>query len=291
MILADIELSRRVEGAEARLSSAIGEAAVRYDPEARAFVAQLGSGVAVFAGPDSPSNKIIGAGFEAPPDEGRLDEIERLYFDRAGAVQAEVATLALPEAHAAFTARGYLLQGFENVLGRLLTDEDALAGDDGTIGLELVPPDRIAAWMEVVITGFEHPDATGAGSGVAPPPRHAVERAFAQISRAPGFLTYLARIDGDAAGGGALRIDEGVAQLCGASTLPPHRRRGVQSALLRRRLADARRAGCDLAVMTAQPGSKSHFNAQRQGFSLLYTRAILVKVPPRSRTRRSSFPC
>ena len=49
------------------------------------------------------------------------------------------------------------------------------------------------------------------------------------------------------------------------------------AALLRARLADAAEAGCDIAVVTTAPGSKSQQNVQRQGFHLLYTRAILVK--------------
>jgi hypothetical protein len=36
-------------------------------------------------------------------------------------------------------------------------------------------------------------------------------------------------------------------------------------------------AGCDVAVITVQPGSKSQQNAQRRGFDLLYNRAVLVK--------------
>jgi GNAT superfamily N-acetyltransferase len=74
-----------------------------------------------------------------------------------------------------------------------------------------------------------------------------------------------------------MRLSNGVAQLCGAATLPEHRRRGVQTALLLTRLAEAARDGCDIAIVTTQPGSKSQENVQRQGFSLLYTRAILVR--------------
>lgn len=51
----------------------------------------------------------------------------------------------------------------------------------------------------------------------------------------------------------------------------------MQSALLAERLAVAGRTGCDVAVVTTQPGSKSQENVQRQGFHLLYTRAILVR--------------
>ena len=65
----------------------------------------------------------------------------------------------------------------------------------------------------------------------------------------------------------------------GATTAPAHRRRGVQAALLSARLADARAAGCDIAVVTTLPGSKSQQNVQRQGFELLYARATLVREP------------
>jgi len=81
------------------------------------------------------------------------------------------------------------------------------------------------------------------------------------------------------AGGASMRLTDGVAQLCGAATLPAHRRRGVQTALLEERLAIAAAAGCDLAVVTTQPGSKSQQNVQARGFDLLYTRAILVREP------------
>ena len=74
-------------------------------------------------------------------------------------------------------------------------------------------------------------------------------------------------------------MSDGLAQLAGASTLPLHRRRGVQSALLRARLLDAASRGCDLAVVTTEPASKSQENAQRAGFTLLYPRAILVRRP------------
>jgi hypothetical protein len=43
------------------------------------------------------------------------------------------------------------------------------------------------------------------------------------------------------------------------------------------RLSVAAAAGCDVGVITTQPASKSQQNAQRSGFDLLYTRAILVK--------------
>jgi len=280
MILADIELARRIDSFEARGSKSIGETAMRRNPEARAFVLPVGRGFAVYSGPDSPANKVIGMGLDEEIASAALEEIERAYFAQGSAVQAEVATLARPSVHALFTERGYVLQGFENVLGRLLTDADAHPPATEEIRIDEVGENALTAWIEVLITGFENPDQTGAGSGIPLPPRQAIEDAFGQFAGTPGFRAYLARLGDVHTGGAGLRADEGIGQLCGAATLPVFRRRGIQSALLLRRLCDARRAGCDLAIMTAQPGSKSHFNAQRQGFELLYARALLVKIPP-----------
>jgi len=60
--------------------------------------------------------------------------------------------------------------------------------------------------------------------------------------------------------------------LFGASTLPAFRNRGVQTALLKQRLARAAAENCDLAVCIAAPGSSSQRNVVRLGFSVLYTR-------------------
>ena len=100
---------------------------------------------------------------------------------------------------------------------------------------------------------------------------------FVTLGRTSGFRRYVARIDGHVAGAASLRIDGDIAQLAGAATLPAFRRRGVQTALLRHRLLEARDAGCTLAVVTTQPGSTSQANVQRRGFAVLYTRAILVR--------------
>jgi GNAT superfamily N-acetyltransferase len=94
-----------------------------------------------------------------------------------------------------------------------------------------------------------------------------------------GATPYLAFRDSVVAGGASMRMSEGVAQLTGAATAPAHRRHGVQTALLSARLSDAVHAGCDIAVVTTQPGSKSQQNVQRRGFHLLYTRAVLIKQP------------
>src|SRR4030095_15408713 len=102
---------------------------------------------------------------------------------------------------------------------------------------------------------------------------------MADMASAEGLSRYVARRDGIVAGGASLRLGGGVALLCGAAALPAHPRHGVHTAPLAARLRMPAEAGCDGAVVTTAPGSKSQENVQRQGFALLYTRAILVRDP------------
>lgn len=126
-----------------------------------------------------------------------------------------------------------------------------------------------------VAGGFAHPDGVGVPSHEEFP-RDIVATAERDFESA-GAMAYLAVCDGTVAGGGGIRLTDGVAQLTGAATVPAYRRRGVQTALLAARLHDAAEAGCDIAVVTTAPGSTSQKNLQRNGFHLLYTRAVLVR--------------
>jgi GNAT superfamily N-acetyltransferase len=92
------------------------------------------------------------------------------------------------------------------------------------------------------------------------------------VANAKGNALFLAELDGQAIGAGGLSIHEGVALFAGASTIPAWRRLGAQRALLEARFQYAKTAGCDLAMMAAEPGSSSQRNAERQGFRIAYTR-------------------
>jgi GNAT superfamily N-acetyltransferase len=87
---------------------------------------------------------------------------------------------------------------------------------------------------------------------------------------------FLAWLDGQPAGGGAIYIHAGVAELGSTSTRSQFRGRGVQSALLYRRLAVASESGCDLAMVITIPGTASQRNVERIGFRLAYTKPVLL---------------
>jgi ribosomal protein S18 acetylase RimI-like enzyme len=228
--------------------------------------------VASFAEPDSPLNKVAGLGFDGPPDPDVLGTVERAYAERGTPIQPEVSSLADPAVLELLAGRGYRLASFENVLGRALGPEIEPVAP---AGVEVRPSgdDEFGPWLDVVVEASLHPDTQGV-AWLEEFPRDILENA--ERDAAGLVQRYLARLDGAPAGGGSMHIVDGIAQLTGAGTAPRFRRRGIQSALLATRLADATAAGCDIAVITVQPGSKSQQNAQRGGFDLLYTRAVLV---------------
>lgn len=276
MLFASTDLVVRIERAERALVAAGVEACARRRPGLEVLMTPLAGGLAAWSGENSPFNKVVGVGFEGAIDEKALEEVERTLALRGSPVQVELSCLAEPGIGTALTRRGYELQGFENVLGRAL--EPGAPRPGGEVEVTLSPPEELPVWIDVVVSGFATPDAQGAASHESFP-REVLEEVHTDLAAAEGFLRYSARREGRLAGGGSMRTSDGIAQLCGAATLPEHRRRGVQTALLEERLAVAAAAGCDIAVVTTQPGSKSQENVQRRGFELLYTRAVLVRAP------------
>jgi GNAT superfamily N-acetyltransferase len=270
------DLAARIERAEAQLIAEATEATRRRRADGSGFVIPVAGGVATFAEEGSPYNKIAGLGFGGLPDAAALDEIERAFAGRGAVAQAEVASLADPTLVDMLTERGYHLAAFENVLGReLVTGFQPV--DVSGIEVRRSGPDELDAWVELVTDAAVHSDTQGVP--MEDFPRDILERAERDSAAIDGIQRYVALRHDQLAGGASLRMAEGIAQLTGAGTVPAHRRNGVQSALLAARLADAAAEGCDVAVVTTQPGSKSQQNVQRRGFDLLYTRAVLLKHP------------
>jgi GNAT superfamily N-acetyltransferase len=274
-LFCDIALAERIERVEAARIATGTEAARRRHPAG--FVIPVAGGVATFAEDGSPLNKVAGLGFGGIPDTDVLDEIERAFADRGAAVQVELTHLADPAIGALLTGRGYRLISFENVLGIALGDAPERVTPAG-VEVRRSVEDEFETWLDVVTEGFAHPDIQGV-PGHEEFPREVIANAMRDFVSAAGVVRYVALRDGTIVGGASIAMAAGIAALNGAATVPAHRRRGVQTALVSARLADAEAAGCDLAVITTSPGSKSQQNAQRRGFDLLYTRAVLVKQP------------
>ncbi len=272
----DPTTAARIERAEAALTKDAAGALVRQGRAPRAFLRELGAGVAACVRPGSPLNKMIGVGLEGAVAEPALAAVEAGFRELGEPVRAEISTLAPPELWEQLAARGYRLAGFENVLVRRVADRPPPpAGVE--IEIEVVPEGAAGQFCSVMTDAFCAPDGTGAA--VDQLTRAAIAEVTEDLAATPGVIRYLARRDGVPAGGANLRLCDGIATLAGSATLAAHRRRGVQAALLARRLRDARDAGAALAVVTTAPGSQSQSNLTKAGFALGYARAVML-LPP-----------
>ena len=266
-VLLNTELARRIEHAEARAGAAAAEGLALARPASGSAVQRIAGGYAIYGSAGSPITQAVGIGLEGPVSEDEFSRLERFYREKDEPVRAEVCPLADPSLFQHFGTRGYRVTEFSNVMVLPLPAKLELTAGTVDISVRRVATDELHLWNLTVAQGFaEHFPVS--------PEILEIMKVFAQ---ADGIECYLAKIDGQPAGGGTLAIRDGVAGLFGASTLPAFRNRGVQAALLQARLKRAVEAGCDIAACLAQPGSSSQRNIVRRGFQVLYTRVKFEK--------------
>ncbi|HTV01431.1 MAG TPA: GNAT family N-acetyltransferase [Luteitalea sp.] len=273
-MIGTIALAQRIEAAEARLSLAMADV-VRRGGRDDAFGLVVGSGAAVYCGPGEPMTKVIGVGVSEPLTDVDIDRIEAAYASTGVFPGFEMATLGDFDSIRRLERRGYVLQRIEMAHGRDLTRPTLIDPPSGGLRVERGHDEL---WARLSVGGFAAPDTV---DGRDAPAEHydtsVLERVVQQFAGVDSVRRYVAFLDDVPAGAGSARVDGTLFQMCGASTLPEHRRRGVQSALLAARLADARAAGCDLAVVTVEPGSPSQANVVRRLFAPLYSRLVLAR--------------
>ena len=262
-IFSDLNLSRRLERAEAQGNVDFVEARAAVSPESGAGWVEVAGAYAMFDGVESPLTQTFGLGLFQTPTASDLQRIEEFFKERGAPVYHEVSPLADPSTFTLLNERGYEPFEFTSVMFRpLRPGAEPVARRDSGVSVRLAGPDEYELWAQTAARGwseFEELEEFMLG----------LSRVSAR--RADG-LSFLAELEGQPVATGALSIWEGVALLAGASTVPEARRRGAQLALLDARLAYASEHNCDIAMMCALPGSASQRNAERQGFRIAYTR-------------------
>jgi len=109
---------------------------------------------------------------------------------------------------------------------------------------------------------------------------------FATMPGWGGAHTAYGAFDGDdLVAAASLVVDGDVASLCGAATLPDHRGRGAQGALMARRITDAAARGCrwlaaETGSETPESPNPSLHNMRRIGLTELYERRNWVWQAP-----------
>jgi GNAT superfamily N-acetyltransferase len=263
----DQGLAQRLERTEGAACAGFVEVRQRLSAEAGAEWRDFDGTYAMFDGAGSPMTQTFGLGLAAPADADRLAAIERFFADRGADTLHEVSPLAGVEAIARLVDRGYRPIELSTVLVRPLAGERdgepaaapaaglaARVCGDGEGERERWIATSVAGWSEI-------PELAGEMDAIA--------RAASQN---PRMVNFLVERGGEPIATGSLAIHDRIALLAGASTIPASRGLGAQGLLLATRLEEARRRGCEIAMMVASPASTSQRNAERRGFRVAYTR-------------------
>lgn len=270
MIHIDLRLAQRVEHLEALNLADYARTEAQRTAGSRAAVLPIGDGMAAFAREDWPVNAAggIGIGNNAFQSE-QLDEMEAFYAQFSVEPRVMVCPFTDRDLLQQLGRRGYYIAQFMNVHVRAFTPEDAVAQSTPDINVTIASEAEAETWALVNVR-------SGRGEDDIPDDDKWLALARTAIAR-PCVTGFIAWIDGEPAGSAAMCMRDGVATLFSTSTHPNYRRRGVQAALIRTRLAHAAQAGCDIAIVTTSPGSDSQRNVQRYGFDVSYTRVTMTK--------------
>jgi GNAT superfamily N-acetyltransferase len=207
-------------------------------------------------------NRVVGLGLGEPPARRTVEEIITTY--EQAAVPRFFVQLA-PLVTVGPTISTLTDLGFTpyNNWVRLVRDVSSPGPLPTSVRVEVVGPERAADFARILCDGF------GWSADLAT----VIEGVVGQ----PEWKCYLA-FDGDRpVGTAALVVDGRIGWLSFASTLPEARGHGAHSALLGRRILDARAAKCEvLCVETAEETQEkeapSFRNILRSGFEVGYVR-------------------
>lgn len=194
-----------------------------------------------------------------PEDADRVPEIASFYRRLGVRPWFELAPSAeFDRLAAALASEGAAQIGFQAVLyGRA---EQAVAASESAVQVAEVGPGGARETADLLLAGNE------------------VQGADRRLHDAWGtnecWRFYVARMGEVPAGAALLRVEEGLGLLAGAATVPALRRRGVQRALIARRVADAAAAGCELVSALTGFASQSHRNLEAAGLRVAYTKAV-----------------
>jgi GNAT superfamily N-acetyltransferase len=259
---ADLELARRLERTEARGNREFVEARAVVDPKRGAEWAEIGGTFAMFDGVGSPLTQTFGLGMFQAISEEEFDLLEQFFLERGSDVFHEVCPLSDESARTLLNERGYKAIEYSSVLFRpISTDVRLQVKPNEQILVRTVESGEEQLWADTALKGWgefeEFLDFM---------------RELGQVQARSEAIAFIGELNGEPIATGSLIINDDVALLAGASTIPEARRKGAQNALLETRLRYAAGQGCTVGMMVASPGSGSQRNAERNGFRIAYTR-------------------
>jgi ribosomal protein S18 acetylase RimI-like enzyme len=278
MQFVDKALARRFESCEEMPQVLYARMFQKTQPEIGAAEQEICGGHMIFAGLGSPIGRATAVGLDRELTAEDLDRVEQFYRARQAPSQVDLCPMHPPAVFELFKERGYGIAELNNVLYRKLDAEEKFppAPEGCEIRRSLAEEANRAG--AIVETAFFPDGAPEAFRGLIAP--------FYQME---GALAFVASVDGKlvACGTGLVIPEHRVFALCGAGTLAEFRGRGLQTALLRARMAAAIEAGCEYAVVVTQGGTTSQRNAERLGFRVAYSKVTVIKAAPPAEVKSS----
>lgn len=217
----------------------------------------------------------IGCGLDSPITDAGVRRIAAFLRSRGVRPSIDLSDLSGEDAFAAMARAGLALEQAERVYARGL---DRPVPQPALPDVRIDPLDEadeasLEALVRHRVQGFSEPGAE---------PQHGEFEAAERSQTHPRSRGFCAYVDGKLAGSCGMEVIElapahgqepvRLASLWGAVVGEPYRRKGIQGALIARRLQQGVEEGCRLAVIECDPGIPTERNAIRLGFSLAYTR-------------------
>lgn len=224
-------------------------------------------------------NRTLGLGMEGPVTDYDIRELEDLHRASNLPVSVLLCPYADPSALQMLAVRGYGVDSFLNIYARSLNDIPVNMDQEPEYTFGFDTRVSRAPATEAGMAAFIHNSVAGFMDGGRPV---TFLRAVAEMAALrTDTVLYLAKIDGQIAGCGAMAFMETeygrVAHIYIDSTTPAFRGRGVQRALIRARVLDAKRLGYNFVTVHANPGVGTGRNVEKEGFRLAFTKPIFTK--------------
>ncbi|HEV2305152.1 MAG TPA: GNAT family N-acetyltransferase [Candidatus Acidoferrales bacterium] len=267
MQFVDLNLVRRVELAEARIGEWLVHSMQQRFPEVPAAAERFAGGIATFTGVGSPTSQVIGAGLDARVTGAELDRLENFFETRGAPAILELCSFAAPSFVEMLNRRRYTVVEFSHVLLRKCERNEQFDAPPPEISIREVRDPDASLYTETVAKSYAEFFA----------PTKELLDVVEGFCYDPLGQCCLALINGQPAGGGAAALSDGIGTLGGAGVLPEFRGRGIQSALIAARMRWLAAQSCEWFVTVAHPGSASHRNMERFGFSVAYARMKVIR--------------
>lgn len=268
MHFVDKALARRFEACEEMPQVLYARVFQKMRPAIGAAEEEICGGHMIFAGLGSPIGRATGAGLDQQFTAEDLDRVEQFYRSHKAPSQIDLCPLHDSAVFEMVKERGYGIAELNNVLYRRLDPKEEFPAASVAFDIRRGRLEEAEVASAIVERAFFPDGAPEAFTGLLTP-----------LYQMDGAVTFVASVEGKmvACGAGLVIPEHRIFAVCGAGTLAEFRGRGLQTALLRTRLAAAAGAGCEYAVVVTQGGSASQRNCERLGFRVGYSKVTVIK--------------